>query len=200
MSTYERTSQIVATPHFEANLGSMKDTIQTKMDATGYGCIVDKVWKIRGLTSNQDVLIVETLAPTSSPISELLVLAIAAVIIAAIGGYVFVYAMGFLERRDKPLSDLVHDLVKGVAHESVSDMIQWKQQNAPDEFAKNPYWCPYCGAEFPTAEQRENHIKICPEAPVPAPAQPTAGKWTPGYYISYLLSLFGYRVTRWRKA
>ena len=199
MPGYERTSQIVATPHFEADLGSMKDAIQAKMDATGYGCIVDKVWKIRGLTSNQDVLVVETLAPTSSPISEIIVMAIAAVIISVVVGVVLIYAMGFLERREKPLQDLVHDLVKGLAHTSVSDMIQWKQQNAPDEFAKNPYWCPYCGAEFPTAEQRENHVKICPEAPVPAPAQPTAGKWTPGYYISYLLSLFGYRVTRWRK-
>lgn len=194
--SYVKTRQVVATDHFDANLESVKSGIQTKLDATGHGCIVDKVWKIKGITSSQDVLVVETLAPASSPISEIVIMAIAAVIITVVTGVVLIYAMGFLERREKPLSDLVHDLVQGFGHESVSDMIKWKQENAPEEFAKNPYWCPYCGAEFPTTEQRENHVKICPEAPVPPPPQPKAGEWKPGYYLAYVLSLIGYRLSR----
>jgi hypothetical protein len=32
----------------------------------------------------------------------------------------------------------------GKGFTSVDEMIKWKMENTPEEFAKHPYWCPYC--------------------------------------------------------
>jgi hypothetical protein len=90
-----------------------------------------------------------------------------------------------------------YELTMGKGFTSVDEMIKWKMENTPEEFAKHPYWCPYCGTEFADEKTRNDHMETCPEKPAPPPTYPTAPKYGLGI-LSYLVSLVGYRVTLFR--
>jgi hypothetical protein len=196
---YTPTRQIVAVERFEYPLDMLATDIQREYDRQGLNCYVNNIWKIRG--EKQDTLVVETLAPSSSPVSELIVMGIIGVILAIISAVVIVYTLSFLERwfdfREKRWEELFHDVIVGLGHGSVDEMIKWKMENYPEEYAKRPYYCPYCGAEFSTEEDRNAHMEICPEAPAPPPKYPTPPKFGFGL-ISYLISLIGYKISVFR--
>jgi hypothetical protein len=203
VSTLAFTTQIVPTEAREIDLAALKNNIQAEMDRQNLGCTVGKIYKIRG--SDQHTVVIETTAPADSPVSELVVMGIIAIILGIIGAVVYIYSVGFREKRWDNLLKLWqetwHDTVQGLTHKSVEDMITWKQQNAPDHFEKYPFWCPYCGCEFSDEAKRDDHIKICPDAPVIPPIFPgdTTENWKPGIYLNYLIQLLGYRTTGTRQ-
>jgi len=197
---YERTRQIAAGDRFEYPLENMTNDLQAEFNRQGLDCFVEKVWKIRGPT--QDSVVVETIAPSGSPIADIVVVAICAVILAIIGGIVIIYGLGFLERRrlaDGRVIDIIHDIIDGFGHDSVDDMIQWKMANHPEEYAAHPHWCPWCGMEFSDEEKRNAHVEICPAAPPPVPPPPPLPERGPGYLLRYILTVIGWRLSiiRW---
>jgi len=186
-------------------MGTLKNQIQAEMSNQNLDCTVERVYKISLLGIDQETIVVETLAPAASPVSEMIVMGIILIILAAIGAYVYVHSMGFRERRwneaEQMWETFVQDVVQGFTHDSVSDMIKWKQDNHPEIYAQYPHWCPYCGAEFETPTERDNHVQICPEAPVsppPSPGQDSEG-WVPGVWLNYAVSVLGYRLTGTRQ-
>lgn len=193
-----RTTQIVPTRQFDIPMQTLKNEIQAKIDNEGLGCIVEKVWKVRGIASDQDCVVVETLVPAASPVSSELVIMLLMLIIGVVGlAYIVTEFNSFREHRLDEYGktvQLLYDVIDGMQHATVEDMIKWKMENHPDHFEQYPFWCPYCGCEFKTEEERENHVKICPDAPLPPPPYPEGG-WSLGYYLQYAVSIVGYRST-----
>jgi len=201
---YVKTRQIVPTKPNNLNMATLKNQLQAEMNIQNLDCTVEKVYKIRLLGIDQETIVVETLAPAASPVSDLIVMGIILIILAAIGVYAYVHSMGFRERRWNEANQMwetfVQDVVQGFTHESVSEMIKWKRENHPELYAQYPHWCPYCGAEFETATERDNHVQICPEAPVTPPPVPDGdGGWVPGVWINYAVNVLGYRLTGTRQ-
>jgi len=191
---YTETRQIVATERFEYPLDTLASEIQMEYNKQGLDAYVTGIWKLRGET--QDTVVVETLVPAESPIADIVVLAICAVIIAICGTICFLYGLGFVERwwpKPGELLEQFYETTTGIGFKSVDEMVKWKQEQG----ILKPYWCPYCGLQFDEEKARDEHIKICPEAPPPPPEPPPGPQFGFGF-LSYIISLLGYRVTLFR--
>lgn len=194
------TRQICPAMPNNLDLATVKNQIQTELDKKQLNCIVNKVYRLTpGLVSSgQECIVIETLAPASSPISELIVMGIILVVLGVIGVVVINQLMGFVERRWNHQMQmwelLFNDTLEGLTHESVQDMIRWKQDHHPEHFAKFPHWCPYCGVEFETIEQRDAHMGICPESPTPPPTPPDGDGWRPLQLVTYIMQMWGWRM------
>lgn len=145
---------------------------------------------------------VDLLASASSPVSEIIITAIVKMIlgiavIAAIAAVAIAAIEMWFDAREQRMKTVVHDTISGFVHPSVEDMISWKMENHPEEFEKHPYYCPYCGAEFETVEQRDMHMQICPEKPPSPPELPELPKFGFGL-LSSLIQLIYYKAVMFR--
>jgi len=196
---YNTVRSVVTTDPFDYDMQQLARDIQEEYDRQGLGCVVQSCWKVKG--EGMDIVVVDSLAPASSPVSETIIMGIIGIILGIIGVIALAYSIGIIERwfefREQRMETLVHDVIEGFAHDSVEDMIKWKMENHPEEFEKHPYYCPYCGAEFETVEQRDAHMKVCPERPPPPPEYPKPPTFGFGI-LSYIIQLIGYRVALFR--
>ena len=196
---YNTVRSIITTDLFEYDMQKLARDIQEAYDREGLDCVVQSCWKVKG--EGMDVVVVDSLAPASSPVSEAIIMAIIRLIMTIVIAIVAIRALAVVERwfdfREQRTKTVTHDIIEGLTHPSVEGMIKWKIENYPEEFEKHPYYCPYCGAEFSSEEERNKHMEVCPEKPPPPPELPKLPTFGFGL-ISSIIQLLYYKAIMFR--
>lgn len=181
---YEQLRGYATIEHADIDLKAVEDEMQRQFNDQGINATVGEVRHIRA--KNYDHMICDAWTPAESPIAPLVVLAIIGIIkLAIIAAAIIVPAVIVSNIIWNWTHRAVFNPIDGKEFDSIVAMEADKRERYPDA---PPYTCPYCGQQFWTADERNDHVKECLFAPPGVPG------WLPWVVGGVIATVFGVYV------
>lgn len=162
---YELVRGYTTIEHTTLDLHVLKSELQKGFVEEGVDGTVEAVKQIR--EKNYDYVLCDAWVAAESPIAPIIIVAIIGLITAAIWAAAIIIPTFII-------SNVIHNLTTREIHcphcgQGCPDLASLEAHKRTAHPEAPPYTCPYCGQQFSTAEERDEHAAECLWTPPPVP-------------------------------